>query len=124
MMQINLLTIIIASISIFGIVYLLTGDLQWGILAALAISVAGFKWIRMKRKEANDEIEYDERVNLNIKRCTIQIFSVANLLLLLYLLIAELILERQTIPVNYLIFYLGATFYIAYFIGPAIVKRK
>ncbi|SNX70677.1 hypothetical protein SAMN05877753_104242 [Bacillus oleivorans] len=73
-MQINLFTIIIASLSIFGIVHLLTGDLQWGILAALAIGVAGLKWIRVKKKETNDEIEYDERVNHNINYVQFRFF--------------------------------------------------
>lgn len=123
-MQLNFLTVIIVSVVGFGIVYLITGQIQWGIIIGLLIGVGSAKWSRVKKHEACDEIEYDERVNNNIKKASFKTFSIANLLLLIYLLYSELILNNYSIKTTYLIMYLSIIFTLSYFIVPLIVKRK
>ncbi len=123
-MQVNYLTVVISMIVSFAILSLLTGQTQWGILAGLAVGVAGFKWLRIKKQKFSEEIEYDERVNQNIKQYSFQTFSIANLLLLVYLLISDQLLKTQYINANYLIFYLSITFIAAFYIVPFIAKRR
>ncbi|WP_154663565.1 hypothetical protein [Neobacillus dielmonensis] len=123
-MQVNFLTIIISMIVSFAILSLLTSQNEWGILAGLAVGVSGFKWLRIKKQETDDEIEYDERVNLNIKQYSFQTFSIANLLLLVYLLISQQVFKIHSINANYLIIYLSITFIAAFYIVPLIAKRR
>ncbi|MEH7382259.1 hypothetical protein V7138_17500, partial [Bacillus sp. JJ1533] len=85
-MRANFLLVIIGSVVGFGIVYLITGQIQWGIIVGLLIGVGSAKWLRVQKHKASDEIEYDERVNNNIKIASFQTFSIANLLLFIYLL--------------------------------------
>lgn len=123
-MQLNLFKVIIGMILGFAIVLAVTGEIQWGVLASLFIGVAGFKWIRIKKQEANDEIEFDERVNNNIKKYSFQAFSICNLLLLVYLLFSSQILKADQISVNYLILYLSTTFVLAFYIVPILASKK
>lgn len=123
-MQVNLLTVVISMVVGFGAVYLVTGQIQWGIVVGLLIGVGSAKWIRVKKHEARDEIEYDERVNNNIKSASFQTFSIGNLLLLIYLLLSELFFNEYSIKTNYLITYLSIIFILSYYIIPLLVKRK
>lgn len=123
-MQLNFLKVIIGMILGFAGVLAITGGIQWGALAGFFIGVAGFKWIRIKKQEANDEIEFDERVNNNIKKYSLQAFSICNLLLLVYLLFSSQILKTDKIDVNYLILYLSTTFVFAFYIIPALASKK
>ncbi|WP_251552521.1 hypothetical protein [Neobacillus muris] len=123
-MHVNVFTIFISMIVCLAIVALLSGSAQWGILAALVAGVGSFKWLRIKKQEAADELEYDERVNQNIKAYSFQTFSIANLLLLVYLLISWQILKVQTVNANYLILYLSITFIAAFYIVPFIARKK
>ncbi|MCG7312735.1 hypothetical protein ABEP17_05740 [Priestia flexa] len=92
-MAFNFSTLFISIVVSFSLGYVLTGHIQVGTLAALVVSVAGGKWLRVKKKEASEELEYDERVNENIKKYSFQTFSIANLFLLIYLLVFNLILN-------------------------------
>jgi hypothetical protein len=123
-MQVNFLTIIISSFVGFGIVYLITDQIQWGIIVGLLIGVGSAKWLRVRKQEVSEEIEYDERVNINIKQASLQTFSISNLLLFVYLLFSEQILYEYTIQTSYLLIYLTITFILTYYIVPLIVRRK
>ena len=123
-MRLNFLTIIISVVVSIAIVSVITGDIQWGVLAGLLVGVGGAKWIRLKKQEASDEIEYDERVNENIKQYSLQAFAFSNLFLLVYLLISDQILKKDMINVNYLILYLSITFILAFYIVPSIARKK
>ena len=123
-MQFDFLKIIIGSIVGFGIVYLITGQIHWGIIVGLLIGVGSAKWFRVKNKEASDEIEYDERVNNNIKTASLQTFSILNLILFVYLLFSEQILNEYSIKTDHLLIYLTITFILSYYIVPLIVRRK
>ncbi|QED49559.1 hypothetical protein [Cytobacillus dafuensis] len=123
-MQVNFMTIIIGAIASFAIVSTLTGQIHWGIIAGLLIGVGGAKWIRLEKQKASDEIEYDERVNNNIKQVSFQTFSISNLLLLIYLLISDQILNESLVKASYLIIYISITFLIAFYIIPIIVRKR
>lgn len=123
-MAFNFSTLFINIVVSFSLGYVLTGHIQVGTLAALIVGVAGWKWIRVKKKETIEEFEYDERVNKNIQNYSFQTFSIANLLLLVYLLVSNLILKVQLFNLNYLIIYLSMTFYFAFYIIPVIAKRR
>ncbi|MDM5317468.1 hypothetical protein QUF49_15765 [Fictibacillus sp. b24] len=123
-MQINFLLIVIGSLVSLAFVYVLTNELQWGALSGLLILIGGLKFLRIRKREANDEIEYDERVNDNLRTFTLQSFAFSQLLLLIYLLISQLFFNQQHIQSNYLILYLSITFIISFFIGPSIVRKR
>ncbi|MGX6444354.1 hypothetical protein ACWM35_14190 [Neobacillus sp. K501] len=124
MVQLNYFSILVGAMISFGMVSLVTGNWQSGILAGLVVGVGGAKWVRVKKHESNDEIEYDERVISNIKKSTWQTFSYSNLLLFCYLLISELLLNQHYIKANHLILYLTITYFLAFFIVPSIVKKN
>lgn len=124
MVQINYFLILIGAIICFGMVSLVTGNWEWGILVGLVVGVGGTKWVRVKKHESNDEIDYDERVISNIKKATWQTFSFSNLLLLIYLLISDLLLNQHYVKASYLILYLTITFFLAFFIVPSIVRKN
>lgn len=122
-MQVQILKVLISAIVVFSIVSLLSGQLQWGILAGLVVGVGSAKWFRMKRQEANDEIEYDERINANIKEYSFQTFSISNLLLLVYLIVSDLILNEHLVKASYLVIYVSITFIVAFYIVPLLARR-
>jgi hypothetical protein len=123
-MKINFLTVIIGSVVGFGIAYLITNQIQWGIIVGFLIGVGSAKWLRVKKQESSDEVEYDERVTINIKQASLQTFSVSNLLLFMYLLYSEQILNEYTIKTSYLLIYLTITLILSYYVVPLLVKRK
>lgn len=123
-MKVNYLTIIIFSVLSLGIIYLITQSIRWGIIAGLMVLVTSGKWWRVKKRDVSDEVEYDERVINNMKKASFQTFSICNLILFIYLLISEQILNEYTIQTSYLLIYLSITFILSYYIVPEIVKRK
>ncbi|MFT4415166.1 hypothetical protein ACLM5H_14990 [Fredinandcohnia humi] len=123
-MKVNFFTILISSIVSFAIITLVTGQIRLGIIVGLLIGVGIAKWLRVKKQEVNDEIEFDERVNNNIKHYSLQTFSISNFLLLVYLLISDQILHKQLVELHYLIFYLSITFIIAFYIVPLIARNR
>lgn len=108
----------------FCIGWLLTGEIKWGLFFALIIGVGGAKYIRIQKHEAKNEIEYDERVNQNIRIVTLQVFSFSNLVLLVYLLFSMLVLEVLEVPVKGILIYLTVTFFFAFYIVPFIVRKR
>jgi len=123
-MRVSFLTIVISAIFGFGIVLAITGRMEWGILTGLLIGVGGAKWLRIKKQEENDEIEFDERVNDNIRQYSLQTFSISNLLLFVYLLLSYQIWNAELVKVSYILIYLAVTFYIAFYIVPFIARKR
>lgn len=123
-MHVHFFKIIIGVIVSFAIVNLLTGQLQLGIIAGLAVGVGSAKWIRIRKQEARDEVEYDERINANIREFSFQTFSISNLLLLVYLLVSDLILNEHMIKASYLITYVAITFIVAFYIIPLLARKR
>ena len=123
-MKMNFSSIMIGAVLSLAVLSVITGELRWGLLASFCILIAGAKWLRLKKQEDSDEIEYDERVNENIKKYSSQSFAISNLILLVYLLISDQILNEVMINVNYLILYLGITFAISFYIVPLIARKK
>jgi hypothetical protein len=122
-MQVHFLKIITSVIVSSAIVSLLSGQWQLGIIAGLAVGVGSAKWIRVKRKDVKNEIEYDERINANIREYSFQTFSISNLLLLVYLIISDQIINVHSVKASYLIIYLALTFIVAYYIVPLLARR-
>ncbi|WJH35909.1 hypothetical protein N6H14_08335 [Paenibacillus sp. CC-CFT747] len=54
------------------------------ITAGLLLLVGGAKWLRLRREGDDDGLEYDERVNDNIRRYSLQTLAAAQLGLLVY----------------------------------------
>jgi len=123
-MKLNLLLIIIWAVVGMGIITLATGQIKWGSLIALIIAVGGAKWLRIKKQEENEEIQFDERVNHNIKAFSMQTFSIANLLLFIYLFVSSQFSHKQTIDIHFLMIYLAATFMVAFYIVPFIARKR
>ncbi|WHY72943.1 DUF2178 domain-containing protein [Fictibacillus enclensis] len=123
-MQVNAMTVIIGAIVGLGVITLLTGQFQWGFLTAVLILTAGLKWLRIEKQKTKDEIEYDERINDNIKQTSLQIFSFSNLLLFIYLLVVHQLLNKRMIQVDSLMIYLGITLLIAFYLVPLIARKR
>ncbi|MGN7177029.1 hypothetical protein BK139_10410 [Paenibacillus sp. FSL R5-0490] len=123
-MNVNSWTICLGAFLAFLAITLMTDNIQWGFVAGLSISVGGFKWLRIKRKEAKEELEYDERVNLNILQCSLYVYSGALVLLLSYLIISSQILNNISINIELLIWYLVITLFLGFYIVPVIIKRR
>jgi hypothetical protein len=122
-MQVLFLKIITSVIVSIAIVSLLSGQWQLGIIAGLAVGVGSAKWIRVKRQDVKNEIEYDERINANIREYSFQTFSISNLLLLVYLIVSDQILNVHSVKASYLIIYLALTFIVAYYIVPLLARK-
>lgn len=122
-MQVHFLKIITSVIVSSAIVSLLSGQWQLGIIAGLAVGVGSAKWIRVKRQDVKNEIEYDERINANIREYSFQTFSISTLLLLVYLIVSDQILNVHSVKASYLIIYLALTFIVVYYIVPLLARR-
>lgn len=123
-MKVNSWTICLGAFLAFLAITLITDNIQWGFVAGLFIIIGGFKWLRIKRKEAKEELEYDERVNLNIMQCSLYVYSGALVLLLSYLIVSSQILNNIMIDIKLLTWYLALTLFIGFYIVPAIIKRR
>ncbi|ANX11364.1 hypothetical protein ABE41_005045 [Fictibacillus arsenicus] len=123
-MNVNYFNVFISAVVCFSLMSLVTSDLRWGFLAGLVVLVGGIKYFRVQKRNANDEIEYDERVNDNLRKFTLQSFAFSNLILLVYLLVSQLLFKQHLIQVDYLIIYISLTFMISFFIGPSIVRKR
>ncbi len=123
-MKVNVLSVIVASVLIWAIVGLISGVWTWGIIPALVVAVGGLKWLRVKKRDENDEVEYDERVNQNIRDASLHTFAYSALFLLVYLIIADQMPKLPSIESKYLIVYTSLTLAVAFYIAPAIARRR
>ncbi|ANB55753.1 sodium/glutamate symporter family protein [Anoxybacillus sp. B7M1] len=111
----------------FGILSIITYQIQWAVLVGGIIGTVVTKLVRKmssKIRDQKDEIEYDERINDHMKNYITNTFFISNLLLLLYLIMGSYIFKISFIHADYLALYLIITFIIAFFIVPEIAKRK
>jgi Na+/glutamate symporter len=117
------LLMLVSGIVGVGVISLVAGEIQWGLLIGLLVGISIAEW-RTKEQENTGEVETDERVENNTRKFIISAFSLSNLLLLIYLVVCDMVLNKQVIEVRYLIYYLLATFVICFFIAPSIMKRR
>lgn len=106
-----------------GIISFISGEPQWGLLIGIIIGLSAAEW-RTKGRKKKCEVEMDERVENNIRKFISSAFGLSNILLLIYLIVCDMVLNQQFVKVRYLIYYLLATFFICFFVGPAIMKRR
>ncbi|MDM5227590.1 hypothetical protein QUF73_15520 [Cytobacillus sp. NJ13] len=123
-MKVNSWTVCLGAFLAFLAITLMTDNIKWGFITGLTISVGGFKWIRIKRKEAKEELEYDERVNLNILQSSLYVYSGSLVLLLSYLIVSSQILNNISINIELLTLYLAITLFLGFYIVPSIIKRR
>ncbi|WP_264740887.1 hypothetical protein [Cytobacillus firmus] len=123
-MKVNSWTVCLGAFLALLAVTFMTDNIQWGFIAGLTISVSSFKWLRIKRKEAKEELEYDERVNLNILQSSLYVYSGSLVLLLSYLIVSSQILNNISINIELLTWYLAITLFLGFYIVPSIIKRR
>lgn len=114
----------ISLILFMGIVGLISGkvDLLGFIFGIVAFTI--LESLRRKSEKKKKDVEYDERVMINIYKFTAMALLVSISLLLMFLTINSFLFETTTIKINYLMFYLVLTFYVSLFLGPVILKNK
>ncbi|QPA32331.1 hypothetical protein [Thermaerobacillus caldiproteolyticus] len=109
----------------FGILSLAVREIQWLSFLAALLGYGISRLLKARKKKlSGEEIEYDERVNDNIRTLILMTFLCSNFLLLLYLVINDCVLHKSFIKINYLTLYIIATFFIGLFIMPTIAKRR
>ncbi|WP_199425863.1 hypothetical protein [Thermaerobacillus caldiproteolyticus] len=109
----------------FGILSLAVREIQWLSFLAALLGYGISRLLKARKKKlSREEIEYDERVNDNIRTLILMTFLCSNFLLLLYLVINDCVLHKSFIKINYLTLYIIATFFIGLFIMPTIAKRR
>lgn len=97
------------------------GWLKWLLLIVLAISVVIAKYKRTKLNA--EEVEYDERVNTNIRYWSFGFLVVTNALLIMYLMLVSQSIINEFITIDYMMIYLSASLLIALYVVPSIAKK-
>ncbi|MFD2923166.1 hypothetical protein [Halobacillus naozhouensis] len=106
-----------------GIVSLIVGAIQWGLLIGLGFGISIAEWLK-RRRDAEGVVESDERVEFSYRKFLVAVFGLSNFLLFIYLFVRDQFLNQELIEVRYIFYYLLATFAVCIFIGPAIIKKK
>lgn len=96
---------------------LLKGLLSGGVIFLIVIA----KYNRSKINEEN--IEFDDRVNVNISKWSLRFMFLSNALLALILIFAGQGIIDKGIYIDLIIFYLLLTLFIPFYIIPAIIKK-
>ncbi|MCA1322373.1 hypothetical protein LC085_21065 [Bacillus tianshenii] len=122
-MKNNWIKIMVGIVAFVVIVSVLTGNYQWGILAGAVLVVTSAKWFRLKKKDEKEELEYDERINENIKKLSFQTLSISNVLLLAFLLFTYEFMQKPLFQIDYLLVYLCASLFITFYIVPFIARK-
>lgn len=122
-MKNNWIKMMIGIVAFVVIVSVLTGNYQWGILAGAVLVVTSAKWFRLKKKDEEEELEYDERINENIKKLSFQTLSISNVLLLAFLLFTYEFMQNSLFQIDYLLVYLCASLFITFYIVPVIARK-
>lgn len=97
------------------------GWMKWLLLILLVLSVLITKYKRSKLMV--DEVEFDERVNTNIRYWSFGFLVITNALLMVYLILVSQSLLIDWITVDFLMIYLSVSLLIALYIVPSIAKR-
>lgn len=94
---------------------------KWLLLAVLVLSVVIAKYKRSKAD--TEEVEYDERVNTNIRYWSFGFLMIMNTFLIIYLILVSQSFISEWLTTEYMIIYLTATLLIALYVVPSIAKR-
>jgi len=106
------------------LIVIFTVDKGWGkgiLLVVLAAALLVSKYRRSRRSV--DEVEYDERVNLNIRYWSFGFLVIMNTILIIYfILMTQSLIPKWMTPEGILV-YLSASLLIAFYIIPNIARR-
>ncbi|MCQ6562812.1 hypothetical protein [Paenibacillus mendelii] len=110
--------------SLFTIIVIITLDegwAKWLLLAVLVLSVILAKFKRNKFE--TDEVEYDERVNINIRYWSFGFLVVTNAILIMYFMLVSQSMINEWMTADYVMIYLSATMLIALYVIPSIARK-
>ncbi len=110
--------------SLFTIIVVLTLDegwAKWLLLAVLVLSVVIAKYKRSKW--VTEEVEYDERVNRNIRYWSFGFLVVMNALLIVCLMLESQSIISGWLTIEYIMIYLLVSLLIALYVVPSITKK-
>ena len=97
------------------------GLAKWLLLAVLILSVVIAKYKRSML--VSEEVEYDDRVNTNIRYWSFGFLVTMNALLIVYLMLVSRSVINELISTDYMMIYLSVTLLIALYVVPSIAKR-
>lgn len=122
-MTIRYMNMLIGGIIGVAVASFIVGEIQWILLIGFIIGIS-IAEVKKRSREKTGEVETDERVADNSRKFMLFVMGASLFLLLIYLVIAEFILNQQVVEIRYLTYYVLATFLISLFIGPMIIKRR
>lgn len=117
----KVLTYVPSLLAIVVVVMLDDGLSKWILLAILAISILIAK--NKRSKWQLDEVEYDDRVNINIRYWSFGFLVITNALLIVYLLFVSQSLMTAWLTTDYMLIYLVASLLISFYVIPSIAKK-
>lgn len=110
-----------AILTVIAVILLDDGLAKKLLLAVLLLTVVFAKYKRSKMNKK--EVEYDERVNVNIRYWSFGFIVVMNALLIVYFLLVSQSIIGEWLTIEHLIIYLTVTLLAALYVIPAIAKK-
>ena len=117
----NLFYYVPSLLTIVVIILMKESMLKWVLLSVLAISVVISKYKRTKQQ--SDDVEYDERVNTNIRYWSFGFLAITNVLLIIYLLLVSQSFISEWMTIEFMMIYLSVSLLISFYIIPSVVKK-
>lgn len=117
----NLLYYVPSLLTVLVIFLLEESLMKWILLSVLALSVVISKFKRSKL--SSDEVEYDERVNTNIRYWSFGFLAITNVLLIVYLLLVSQSFISEWMTIEYMMIYLSVSLLVSFYIVPSVVKK-
>ena len=119
--MIKLYTYIPAFLFILVILFINNALIKWLLIPFMLFFLILSKYKRSKIEKK--EIEYDDRVNINISKWSLRSMFVLNTLLILILLLVNQNIIRVDFNMEFILLYLLITLFIPFYIVPAIIKQ-
>lgn len=91
------------------------------LLAILAVCMFIAKYKRTHNQ--SDGVQYDERVNTNIRYWSFGFLAVTNAVLIIYLLLVSQSLITEWLTTDYMLIYLASTLLISFYVIPSVAKK-
>lgn len=117
----NILYYVPSLLTVLVIILLEESLLKWVLLSVLALSVVISKFKRSK--QPSDEVEYDERVNTNIRFWSFGFLAITNVLLIVYLLLVSQSFISEWMTIENMMIYLSMSLLVSFYIIPSVVKK-
>lgn len=92
------------------------------IMISLLICLTIYSKYRRSKLE-REEVEYDDRVNINISKWSLRIIFTLNTLLILALFLINQNIIKIDLSTEFILFYLLITLFVPFYIVPAIIKH-